>query len=354
MKHHAHRAAAILAITLGVGLLAFPFVFQLWDKTPAAERTFDRFHFLVSDEGLKGAAHLYDVAEAGGVELTDKLAPALADQLNMSPGQFERYLERHYPAVANGVKEMPGFLQVTEPVVRNLARTQSDYKSAESIPGLGLPMTAVSWLAIALGAALLTAGTVALLRPGRWATIAILALGGALVLIPFALNLPEKTANAREVGDVAEAGLTAEGAQATRTNVNMLIGLIEQTRKDLIPGLAREFGVTEPALKAQFARDYPGFTDLLDEYEPLKPLTLRVVEAQEASVRDFERANSIPVKALPWVIVVPGLLLVIVAASVLVIDRRRENEPAETVVATAGNGMAVRVRVPAERAARNG
>src|SRR4051794_12806635 len=91
MKSTAHRAVAVLAVTVGVGLIIVPFALQLWARTPAAERTFDRFDFLMTDNGLRQAGDLFATTKAGGLQLVNEAAPAFAEKLDMTPGQFERY-----------------------------------------------------------------------------------------------------------------------------------------------------------------------------------------------------------------------------------------------------------------------
>src|SRR4051812_25697551 len=322
MKSTAHRAVAVLAVTVGVGLVIVPFALQLWDRTPAAERTFDRFDFLMTDNGLRQAGELFDTTRAGGLQLVNGAAPGIAEQLDMTPGQFRRYTQRHFPAVAKGLEETPQIVTLVAPIVDGLANGGDEYASAKSIPGLGLPLTSTPWLAIGLGMILIGGGTFALVAPGRRTTAGLFVVGAIMVAAPFALNLPEKTANAREIGDVALGGLPAEQAAATRANVNTLVGMVEQTRKELVPTLARRLGVTPAELQASLARDYPALGTFLREYDALLPRTLRVVAAQEASVGDFAKADAIPVKALPWLVVVPGLLLTVVSGAILVAVRR--------------------------------
>src|SRR4051812_30213519 len=216
MKSTAHRAVAVLAVTVGVGLVIVPFALQLWDRTPAAERTFDRFDFLMTDNGLRQAGELFDTTRAGGLQLVNEAAPSIAEQLGMTPGQFERYTRRHFPAVAKGLDETPGIVTLVAPIVDGLANGGDEYESAKSIPGLGLPLTSTPWLAIGLGLILIGGGTVALVAPGRRTTVGLLAVGAVMVAAPFALNLPEKTAHPRGDGGVAPRGPAPPPAAAPR------------------------------------------------------------------------------------------------------------------------------------------
>ena len=323
MRLSAYRAVAVVALITGVGLLITPFALQLWDRTPAAERTFDRFDALMTEDGLRQARTIYDTTSAGGGELVNEAAPAFARQLGMTPGQFERFTEHHFPAVATGIAEIPSIAAFVAPIVDGLEQGADEFDSAQSIPGLGLPLTATPWLAIGVGLLLLGAGTAALLAPGRVTMLVILAIGGAMVVAPLALGLPEKTANAREIGDVAKLGLGADVAERPRQGVQQLVEMTEQTRDQLVAFLARRLDVSVADLQATLARDFPALAKYLGDYDTMLAQATVILRNQEAAVPDFAKADAIPVKTLPWILVVPGLLLVVAAGTTIAIGRER-------------------------------
>jgi hypothetical protein len=315
-----HRVVAIVSIACGLGLIAVPFATSLFDRTRGAERTFDAMRETVSEPGIAVARRNFGVVRAGGTEFLDKAVPRLAARLDMTPDEFQALLASDFPRVARGAQSIPGYLQFVGPTIDALDANRAEFDNADSLPGAGLPITSAPWLILLLGGGFVAAGAVAL-RGGTLLPVGALAV--AAVAVPLALGIPGKAQDARTVGDIARGGLSAQGAATAGEIVDVLDGMVEETRGALVPELARRLGVSSSAVDDKLARDFPATHRLLDRWDAIAagPTGAELAAKQQAAVDDFAAADETPVLELPWLVIGPGGLLLVLSAGALALSR---------------------------------
>ena len=319
------KVVAIAAIVSGLFLVAIPFATDLFDRTRGAERTFDTMRGLVSEPGIAIARRNYGTVEAGGKQFIDEAVPGLAHRLGTTPAAFRARLKREYPDIATGAERIPSYLAFVGPTVDALDSHRDEYEDADALPGLNLPLTAAPWMLILLGGALAGAGVYTLRtrdRRGLWAVGALAALA---VAAPLALGILDKASDARAVGDIARGGLSQQGADKAEEVVVVLDRFVEQVRGGLVPALARETGVTPSDIEAKLARDYPDVTRFLNRWDAIAagPTGAELAAKQQAAVDDFAAADETPVLELPWLVIGPGALLLLLLGGTLVVARIR-------------------------------
>jgi hypothetical protein len=319
------RFVAVAAIVGGLLLVAVPFATDLFDRTGGAERTFDTMRGLVSEPGIAVARRNFGTVKAGGEEFAGKAIPGLAHRLGTTPAALQAEIRRDFPDVATGAERLPQYLQFVGPTIDALDANRHSFQEADSLPGLNLPLTAAPWMFILLGAGLVGAGAYALRSGARHPLVPVAVLAAAAVALPFALGIPAKARDARDVGDIARGGLSAAGAAKAQEIVDVLDRFVEQTRGGLIPELARRTGVTPSDIEAKFARDYPAVTRLLDRWDAIAagPTGAELAAKQRAAVDDFAQADETPVLELPWLVIGPGAVLLLLAGGALVAGRVR-------------------------------
>jgi hypothetical protein len=314
------RIAAIVAIVIGVGMLAVPFATKLWDRTDGAEVTFDAMRGLVSQNGIALARQNFGTVKSGGTEFLNDARPALAKELGLTPAQFDRLLAQRYPDIARGARGIPEYLQFVGPTVDALDAKRPEFANADKLPLLGLPVSASPWLFVALGVLLVGSGAVALRWRSRWAVGAIAAVGVAAVALPLAFGIPGKARDARAIGDVARGGLSQAGADKAKEIVVVLDAMVAQVKGRLVPDLARREHVPPAQVQAQIARDFPATATFLSRWESISagPTGAKLAATQNAVVDDFAAADKTPVLELPWLVIGSGALVALIAGLALV------------------------------------
>ena len=84
-------------------------------------------------------------------QFVHQTSPQLARELHMSTGQYNAYVDQQFPAVAAGVKGIPPLVAFVTPVAAQLEALHPRFASIDSLPFLGLPLTTVPWILLALG-----------------------------------------------------------------------------------------------------------------------------------------------------------------------------------------------------------
>ena len=211
------RAAAAVAVIAGIALIVVTFSLSLFGRAYAGERVADNFGPVMSPQGI--------VQQEQGLTMTanfvagyDKASAAFARELGLSPAAYRRFVAANYPAVAFGDKEIPvAATTVVAPVVAEAPKIEDKWQAVTHVPGLGLPIAGAPWLLLLLGVTLLVLGGLALFRPRRPTTIAILVLGVAMIVGPLALSLPEKTSASTAVLKVGRVAVSQKAATAAPT-----------------------------------------------------------------------------------------------------------------------------------------
>src|SRR3954469_6758373 len=104
----AGKAAAILAIAVGVSLIAFPLAYSLFGRTADAERILDRFEFFTLG-GSPLQRYLPDAktTREGSVQLVDKAIPRLVSDAGVTPAEFDRFSKANLPALGAAREAVP-------------------------------------------------------------------------------------------------------------------------------------------------------------------------------------------------------------------------------------------------------
>jgi hypothetical protein len=318
-----HRAVAVLALVLGVALIVLSLSLSLFERTAGAERTTDRFRALMSPAGLVDLRNDFETVRSAGLQFRDRTIPDFARALGLSPPEMDRFVRTNFPAVHAGVASFPATFAFVDPNIDRLEVRSDEFSNLDAIPTDWLPLHAAAWLLFGLGVALVAVGAFGLFRPGRVTTGLCAALGVVMVVLPLALGIPGKAEDARDVGDIAKGGLSQAGAtQADQIN-DGLEAMVGEIRTKMLPALSTRLNVTPEQLNRQLARDYPAVAKFLGMFDQLLPEARGLAARQQASVDDFAKADKTPIKAIPWLLIVPGAVLALVAVIALVAGTRR-------------------------------
>jgi len=254
----AGRAASILAIVVGLSLIAFPLAYSLFSRTADAERILDRFEFFTL--GGSPLAHYLPDAETtreGSVELVDEAIPSLVSDAGLTPVEFEDFADASLPALVVAREAVPKANEFSIRYSMQLEAVDEKFQSVYDIPIARLPLPATAWMFLLGGVACLAVGLVALRTNSRAWIAAILAFGVAIVVVLLALSAPDKAADGEDVKDFASRGLTAEAAAAAQQASAALDALVIETEGRTLPYLARREGVSVAELDQQLEEEFP-------------------------------------------------------------------------------------------------
>jgi hypothetical protein len=297
----AATAAAVVAVCVGLGLIVMTFALSLFRDASAGERITDRFRSTLTDQGLADLKTNFATTGAMGDELLTKTLPDLQRERHMSDEQFDAYLKQTAPAVLTARDNLPRAVALVTPVVPQLEGVRTDFHKVDDLPFAGHPLTVIPWLLIAAGALLIALGALALKRPSR-ATIALVAVAGALLIaVPLAIGLFGKADAAKHVDRVGKVALSQKAADTARATTQTVDDVVGQV----------------PNLHADLSR-YSAVTRGAQEWPTIAPGAFHLAKVQAASVPDYDKLHDLPFGALPWLVIVPGIVLLGIAGVALV------------------------------------
>jgi hypothetical protein len=322
------KLVATVAVVCGLGLAALPFAMSLFDRAPAGERVTNRFRSTLSTDGLHHLAFNFATMGAMVDQFVHQTSPQLARELHMTRGEYDAFVDRRFPAVAAGVKGIPPLVAFVTPVAAQLEALHPQFASVDSLPFLGLPLTTVPWILLAIGAALTGLGVVIWRTRRRAPPMFAAALGVAMIVLPLALPYPRKASDATKVAVVGQVALSPQAAAGAQTANRLIDGTVAQVKTQMVPALAQRLHVSTIAFERSIATSYPAVGKGLAAWPSIKPGAVKLVRRQVASVSDARELNGLDFTPLPWYIMGPGIALVLTAG--IALTRRSRPEPAWT------------------------
>jgi hypothetical protein len=320
-------AASILAVVVGVSLIAFPLAYSLFSRTADAERILDRFEFFTLG-GSPLARYLPDakMTREGSVQLVDEAIPGLVSDAGVTRGEFDRFSKANLPALADAREAVPKANAFSVRYSRQLAAVDEKFQSVYDIPTSYLPLPATAWLFVVGGVACVAVGLVGLGTNSRASIVAILVLGIAIVATLLVLSAPRKAADGEDVKDFASKGLTAKAAGAAKQASSNLDALVSETNGKTLPYLARRQGISEAELRQKLRREFPATDKFLTEWDVIGPRLSRLAGTVSASVDEFKSVKKVPISFPVWLLFGGGIAMSLIAGIALVAARAPQSD----------------------------
>jgi hypothetical protein len=315
------RSAGVAAIVAGVVMIVSPFALSLAGNANGGERILNRFRSTMSTAGLAGLKSSYTTVADMSNQFFSATLPDLRSRLHESPAAFQADLERHYPAVAKASVAVPPVFALVNPKVPGLLALHDDFARVDSLPFLGLPVSSVPWILLGLGVGVTLVG-VATVTTRRRAGVALIAVtGAALVGVPLALSIPTKADASVSLVRAGRFVFSPKIAPAALATTDTLDQFVSEAQSRFLPQTAARLHESTAQLGAQLAKRYPAVVRGLAAWPLIRPVALQRARYQVTSVEDFANIEGIDFRAVSWVVIGPGMLMLIVRAGALVASR---------------------------------
>ena len=312
------KLLAVVAIVVGIGLIAVDLSYSFFARANGGEHITDRFRTTMSTEGLAALDQNFATIKGLGTEFVDQAAPAFARDLGMTDAQFAAFVRKNFPATGQALTAEPPAIALVDPVIPRLKASHGDFQKVDAIPGLGLPIQAVPWMLVIVAVLLIGGGIATFLAPRSLlptVAIGIVALG--MIAVPFALSLTSKAAAADRIVKVGDVSLSRKAADTATATVQLLDRLVPEVQNQVVPALAKQLHTTPEKLGQTIATSYPGIAKGLADWPKISPTAAQLAANQRASVHEAAAMDGLPFKALPWFVIAPGILLAALAGVAL-------------------------------------
>ena len=292
-----------LVILVGVVFIVVTLINNLFAVGPAFEEMITDFRPLLAEESLNTARADVAVLEAAGEEFQTAVAPGMAQALGMTPEEFAGMVQGQYPAVAQGMQALPEITATLSGLIDTLDSKRALFESADAIPTNDLPATTVPWI-ITISALLAIAIGVMLFMPGQVWPIAAIVLGAGLVIVTFALSLPQKAADADELNDNLTTIYTQELIDGATGSLAIVGAMGEEMQTKMLPDLAAALGMSPDELNAFMGENFPATAAAMQSMPESLPRFDGFVGTFAMNLDNYETIQPVSFTPIIWMMVI--------------------------------------------------
>lgn len=184
---------------------------------------------------------------------------------------------------------------------------------------------------------------------------AVLVIGIALIVMPFAIGLPSKASHGQTMIDQFRPIMQQSSVNTAANYYNKTFAPLRAVAtggakaageiQPMMSGLAQELHMTPAQLQQFLGKQYPAMAKLLGSFPQLVPVFDKVpagldaykplLTTMQANVENYASISSLPnFRLFTWFFVVPGVLLVVLSGWPLLAARRHRATAATPVQAS--------------------
>ena len=304
------------ALVIGLGMIAAPFAFQMFERAPLGGEMIDDFEpYMTVEEVELFRGYLAEI-DAANTESTEALLPDLVAAGVVTDAEADTT----FVSIATLNEQWPAIDADMSDLIDRMERNLDNYAAVAALP----PFPMFPWFFVIPGAAIAVAAAVALARGrdssarGRPAVWVVLGLGLAVVAAPIAFQMFDRAPKGAEMIDDFRPMMTRERVQDVQGYFVTLGAAEGQLRANAVPLIVEAGGSADdyPAI-TQWSSDWP---EILTNFNPM-------VATMSDNVDNYEAVDALPSFDLfPWFFVIPGVLVAGFAAVALRAGRGTERD----------------------------
>jgi hypothetical protein len=313
----------VIVMLIGAVLIGTTVVNNLFQVGPAFEDLTDGFRPAMTAQAIETARTDVTTLGAAGEEFQTTVAPAMAEQLGMTTEEFQAFVGEQYPAVGDGMAALPQVVPTFTGLIDTLDAQRDLFASADAIPTTNLPATTIPWALLIAGILSLALGVFMWFVPRAGGIVAIV-LGAMLVIVPFALSLPTKAADADQLNANLQPVYTAEMIGQASVALKTVGAMGDEMSGTMLPALADQLGMTEADLQAFLGENFPATATALQTMPASMERFQGLVGTFEANLDNYDTMKSVSFEPIIWTVIVGGAVMFFMGIWAFVMGRRPE------------------------------
>lgn len=291
------RWAVVLLAVLGLGLIAAPAIFQMFERAPKGATMISDFKPFMTDARMNSFKENIATIRDGVREGDTGVASYLS-------GGDQAAFDRQYPTFAAFAQEWPAIDEDMSSMLDQIQAQIPNYEAVAALPNFKL----FPWFFVIPGVLLLALAGAALLRPSSWRFVRwpIALIGVGLILAPVAFQMFDRAPK----GAKMVAAFTEIETRPKVETIQGYFGTIAagqgSLRLDLVPAL-QEKGLSD----AQIAERFPAVVALDREWIPILQNLTPMIGAMSDNVVNYQAVAALPsFNLFPWFFVLPGIFAI--------------------------------------------
>jgi len=315
MAQRSRQVAAGATLVVAAYLIVIPFALSLFSRTRDAEVTSDYYRDVMSDKGVSQFRANLAIVNAAGNELYGKFLPEVRGQLGLNEAQFDTLVQQNYPHVDAFLKRAPEVVKYLNPATQKVLAQKQNFHDADQFPVANVPVTVGPWSLLFLGLVLVAVGLFIWTTSARLPVLATLVVGFGLVIGPMGLHWFHETEAAEHVAEAARFPFSAPVAKTTLDDTYKFDAAFKELRLAMFPAVGRQLHKTPAEMDTDLHANYPATMKFLDAWDAsIYQGAVELSLSQTRFIDEFHNADATPYRALPWLFVAPGAVLLVAGA----------------------------------------
>ncbi|MHB1361751.1 MAG: hypothetical protein ACYCW5_04020 [Thermoleophilia bacterium] len=153
-------------------------------------------------------------------------------------------------------------------------------------------------------------------------SVIILLVGIALIIAPFGYKMFDRASAGADMMKAFEPVLTRPNVTTFQGHMRTFGGM-QQDMNKMLPALAQQMGMTPDQLNQMLGQQFPGVANGMQQMDKMGQDFSTVITVMDQNVDNFQKADQLPMRTMPWFFIVAGVALVVLAGAQLLIPDKK-------------------------------
>src|SRR5450759_1108789 len=154
-------------------------------------------------------------------------------------------------------------------------------------------------------------------------SVIILLVGVALIIAPFGYKMFDRASAGADMMRAFEPVLTRPNVTTFQGHMQTFAGMKDDMNK-MIPALAQKMRITPDQMNQMLGQQFPGVANGIKQMDKMGQDFNTVITVMDQNVENFQKADQLPMRTMPWFFIVAGGVLVVLAGAQLLIPAKKQ------------------------------
>ncbi len=158
------------------------------------------------------------------------------------------------------------------------------------------------------------------MKTSKTISIIIVIVGLILIILPFGYKMFDRASAGADMMADFEPVLTRDNVNTFQGHMQTFAGMQQDLNK-MLPALAQQMGMSVDDLNKMIGEQFPDLAYGMQQMDTMGGDFNTVVSVMDRNVDNFQKANELPMRNMPWYFVVAGAIFVVLGGIQLVITK---------------------------------
>ncbi len=153
-------------------------------------------------------------------------------------------------------------------------------------------------------------------------SVIILVVGLGLIAAPFGYQMFDRASAGANMMSAFEPVLTRANVTTFQGHMQTFSGMKTDMNK-MIPALAQQMGMTTDQMNQMISQQFPGIANGVKQMDKMGSDFNKVITVMDQNVENFQKADKLPMRSMPWFFIIAGGALVVLSGAQLLIPGKK-------------------------------